>query len=79
MDDSYPFPAPAPAQAENDLGAQVTGSTRGAELQAAAADDSAVQRARGVHYVVGQSPTRLSTLLGRCVIRSADNGNIKGR
>ena len=40
----------------------------GAELQAAGTDARVVQRAQGVYYVVGQSPTRISSLLGRCII-----------
>ena len=77
-DGNYPSPAPASAPAGNGLGAVATCTARGAELQAAGTDDRVVQRARGVSYVVGQSPTRLSTLLGRCIIRAADEGNIKG-
>lgn len=77
-DGTEAYATPVAAQAGNDIGAQAAGNSRRAELQAAGTDDRVVQRARGVYYVVGQSPTCLSSLLGRCIIRAADEGNIKG-
>ena len=43
---------------------------------ATAADGSVVHRAQGAYYVVGQRPTRLSRVLGRCVVRYVDEGRI---
>ena len=43
---------------------------------AAAADGRVVQRAQGAYNVVGQRPTRLSRVLGRCVVRYVDEGEI---
>ncbi len=80
-DGTEPYATPVAAQAGSDIGAQAAGNGRRAELQAAGTDARVVQRARGprgVYYVVGQSPTRISSLLGRCIIRAADEGNIQG-
>ena len=77
-DGTEAYATPVAAQAGNDIGSQAAGNGRRAELQAAGTDARVVQRAQGVYYVVGQSPTRISSLLGRCIIRAADEGNIKG-
>jgi hypothetical protein len=43
---------------------------------ATAADGGVVQHAQGAYYMAGQRPTRLSRVLGRCVVRYVDEGRI---